>query len=75
MKCHTRGSYSRINKILFHLELVYQQHNFILFLSISSSRFNPDHELSDICTELWKLDDNRLTPGRDYQIDLQRRMW
>ena len=33
--------------------------------------FNADRELSQICTELWELDDNRLKPGVDYQINLQ----
>lgn len=33
--------------------------------------FSADSELSRICTELWKLDDNRLKPGEDYQINLQ----
>ena len=33
--------------------------------------FKPDLELSKICTELWEADGNRLTPGKDYQIDLQ----
>lgn len=33
--------------------------------------FRPNSELSQICTELWELDENRLKPGVDYQIDLQ----
>ncbi len=33
--------------------------------------FTPQEELSRICTELWDLDENRLTPGSDYAIDLQ----
>ena len=33
--------------------------------------FSADRELSKICTELWKLDENRLKPGVDYQINLQ----
>jgi hypothetical protein len=33
--------------------------------------FDPNHELSKIFTELWRLDDNRLKPGTDYMIDLQ----
>ena len=33
--------------------------------------FSADRELSKICTELWKLDENRLKPGVDYQISLQ----
>lgn len=33
--------------------------------------FSADRELSGICTELWKLDENRLKPGVDYQINLQ----
>ena len=37
--------------------------------------FNPDRELSKVCTELWELDENRLVPGRDYQIDLQGGEW
>lgn len=35
------------------------------------SSFRPDRELSKICEELWEADENRLTPGKDYQIDLQ----
>lgn len=34
-------------------------------------RFAPDEELSKICTELWEADENRLTPGKDYLINLQ----
>lgn len=30
-----------------------------------------DPELSKICNELWKLDENRLRPGKDYVINLQ----
>ena len=33
--------------------------------------FNPDPELSKVCSELWGLDENRLTPGVDYAINLQ----
>ena len=33
--------------------------------------FSADRELSKICTELWRLDENRLNPGVDYQINLQ----
>ena len=35
------------------------------------SDFSADRELSRVCTRLWELDENRLTPGKDYQIDLQ----
>ena len=35
-------------------------------------RFSADRELSGIFTELWKLDENRLTPGKHYRINLQR---
>ncbi|XP_071484090.1 poly(U)-specific endoribonuclease-like [Diadema antillarum] len=34
--------------------------------------FDPDKELSAICNQLWELDENRLVPGEDYEIDLQR---
>lgn len=34
-------------------------------------RFEPDGELSEICTKLWDLDENRCIPGDDYEIDLQ----
>lgn len=34
-------------------------------------RFEPHDDLSKICSELWSLDENRLTPGQDYAIDLQ----
>ena len=33
--------------------------------------FSADRELSAIYTELWELDENRLTPGKHYRIDLQ----
>ena len=33
--------------------------------------FSADRELSRIYTELWKLDENRLKPGKHYRIDLQ----
>ena len=36
-----------------------------------SRRFSPDRELSDIYTELWELDENRLTPDKHYRINLQ----
>jgi len=36
-----------------------------------SGRFSPDRELSDIYTELWELDENRLTPDKHYRINLQ----
>ena len=35
-------------------------------------RFSADREISGIFTELWKLDENRLTPGKHYRINLQR---
>jgi hypothetical protein len=38
---------------------------------MARSGFSADRELSKICTELWKLDENRLKPGVDYQINLQ----
>ncbi|XP_062510215.1 uridylate-specific endoribonuclease B-like [Corticium candelabrum] len=37
-----------------------------------------DPELSRLFTQLWRLDKNRLTPGRDYEINLQggtKRFW
>ena len=34
--------------------------------------FSADREISGIFTELWKLDENRLTPGKHYRINLQR---
>ena len=34
-------------------------------------RFVPDEELSEIISELWNADENRLQPGEDYEIDLQ----
>lgn len=37
--------------------------------------FNADPELSAICTELWRLDENRLEIGKDVVIDLQGRMY
>ncbi|XP_054772970.2 poly(U)-specific endoribonuclease-A-like [Lytechinus pictus] len=37
-----------------------------------SQEFTPDAELSAICNKLWELDENRLEPGVDYEIDLQR---
>lgn len=30
-----------------------------------------DAELRQICVKLWELDDNRLVPGKDYEISLQ----
>ncbi len=36
-----------------------------------AQKYTPHQELSEICTELWKLDENRLTPGKDYSINLQ----
>ena len=33
--------------------------------------FAVDRELSAIYTELWELDENRLTPGKHYRINLQ----
>ena len=36
-----------------------------------ASNFEPNSELSKICTQLWEADENRLVPGRDYQINLQ----
>jgi poly(U)-specific endoribonuclease len=33
--------------------------------------FAADRELSAIYTELWELDENRLTPGKHYRINLQ----
>ncbi|XP_063967839.1 poly(U)-specific endoribonuclease-B-like isoform X2 [Lytechinus pictus] len=36
-----------------------------------SQEFTPDAELSAICNKLWELDENRLEPGVDYEIDLQ----
>ncbi|XP_071964427.1 poly(U)-specific endoribonuclease-like [Antedon mediterranea] len=33
--------------------------------------FKPDKEFSDIATKLWDADENRLTPGTDYAINLQ----
>jgi len=30
-----------------------------------------DAELKSICGKLWELDDNRLVPGKDYEIQLQ----
>ena len=33
--------------------------------------FSADRELSRIYTELWELDENRLTPGKHYRINLQ----
>lgn len=38
---------------------------------MANQGFNPDKELSVLCTKLWKHDKNRLTPGTDYSIDLQ----
>lgn len=34
--------------------------------------FEPDEELSQILTKLWELDDNKIYPGEDFKIDLQR---
>ena len=39
--------------------------------SYTRSKFDPHDELSAVCSEFWELDDNRLTPGKDYAIDLQ----
>ena len=33
--------------------------------------FSADRQLSSIYTELWELDENRLTPGKHYRIHLQ----
>ena len=33
--------------------------------------FSADRELSEIYTELWELDENRLEPGKHYRISLQ----
>lgn len=33
--------------------------------------FEADEELSEIISELWNADENRLQPGEDYEIDLQ----
>lgn len=33
--------------------------------------FSADKELSDIFTQLWELDENRLIPEKHYDIDLQ----
>ena len=33
--------------------------------------FSADRELSEIYTELWELDENRLEPGKHYRINLQ----
>lgn len=38
---------------------------------MADDKFEPDPELSKICTELWEADENRLEPGKDYQINLQ----
>lgn len=38
---------------------------------MAQNKFQPDAELSKICNELWKLDKNRLQPGKDYVLDLQ----
>ncbi|XP_003384369.1 PREDICTED: poly(U)-specific endoribonuclease-like [Amphimedon queenslandica] len=37
--------------------------------------FNPNPELSKLCTELWELDEQRLVIGKDVVIDLQGRTW
>lgn len=34
-----------------------------------------DQELSAILNELWKLDVNRVKPGKDYTINLQVGVW
>jgi len=31
----------------------------------------PSLSLSEACSKLWDLDENRLVPGRDYKINLQ----
>ena len=36
--------------------------------------FNPNAQLSKLCTELWELDEQRLVIGKDVVIDLQGRM-
>ncbi|XP_014671165.1 PREDICTED: poly(U)-specific endoribonuclease-like [Priapulus caudatus] len=33
--------------------------------------FTPNEKISQIVTKLWNLDENRLEPGKDYDIDLQ----
>ena len=38
---------------------------------VHAETFSADRELSAIYTELWKLDENRLTPGKHYRINLQ----
>ena len=37
--------------------------------------FSANRELSAIYTELWELDENRLTPGKHYRINLQGGQW
>lgn len=39
--------------------------------AIMSSFTSDTDELSKVCSELWDLDDNRLTPGVDYCINEQ----
>ena len=34
-------------------------------------RFKPHKQASEIITKLWHADKNRLTPGVDYDLDLQ----
>ena len=34
-------------------------------------RCDHDVELSKVCQSLWELDENRLVPGKDYEINLQ----
>ncbi len=36
-----------------------------------ANSFRPDSELSRIFTAMWEADENRLEPGKDYQINLQ----
>ena len=35
------------------------------------TRFQPDEQLSAVCTSMWNADTNRLRPGVDYDLDLQ----
>ncbi|XP_071836270.1 poly(U)-specific endoribonuclease-B-like isoform X1 [Apostichopus japonicus] len=42
-----------------------------LLTNMAQREFNPDKELSHMCTKLWTLDVNRLVPGKDYNLDLQ----
>lgn len=46
----------------------------MLMLSLPITTFGTDRSHStpkDIYTELWGLDENRLTPGKHYRINLQ----